>query len=77
MFEEHKDPKFFDYSKKNFLNYKEYQLFCVKNKRIPLKKSEIGENIQFNQIKFQTYEPNKELFDLLSDNSNKINWDTL
>lgn len=72
-----RDTADFEYLEKGFLNYPEYVAYCIKNKLRPLKESEVEKFITQDNIKFESCNPDKELFHLLSDEKDEITLKTL
>ncbi|KCZ77139.1 hypothetical protein H311_01852 [Anncaliia algerae PRA109] len=74
-----KEPKDFDYSNKGFLFYSEYLGLAAHLKKRPFNKSKMGDKINYFDCKFKEspIEITKEIFDLLSNNTEFIDKSSL
>lgn len=72
------DPQAFDTGKKGFLTYEEYKGYALSMLKQPLDKKEIGNSVQYEDIRFRKNEVQLDgVFDFLSLGEDRITFDTL
>lgn len=72
------DPRVFDTGKKGFLTYEEYRSYSLNMFRQPLSRKEVGDNVEYIQIKFRKDEIELDgVFDFFSSGEDNISPVTL